>query len=706
MKYTVGILLCLVLASCSSFQTQEPSIASESTTRKVQTPYPAPVSTADLKGIAYSEKGVYVAVGFMGEILNSADGITWNKVQSGTDKGLWGIVWGRNRFVAVGDQGTVLLSENGESWEAVKSGTNSCIQRIIWDGKQYVAISFGSILVSIDGRKWSVKEFPDAALNNNTDRGYSYSMSSVLWDGKKYITAGSGNSILSSADLNKWQINVSHSLGTGMFFDLAWSGKRYVAVGDHLALMVSEDGINWVDKGLKIDMIERVDDYYTLYISGVVWGGNKFVAVGQKGIILASADGMAWTPAPRITRSVLSQIIWDGNKYIAVGDAGTIITSNDALKWNKLYPKSLAPLEEGFNPEQSKKAFERVRKLAAEGRKTIVEPWRIQYPDTAGERYLFIKPKNEADFYLAEEKFFNAFRYILDWAEEYAAENSDKEIYDEYDFTIRTSDSHDIHYNSKTNIFYFENNRKLYKLWSEKDNLWTSLRFDKNNASVDFTQEGLILDTAELHEDLDGDKIYENIFLRRNIDMDYSGISPVLSIVIGDKEEVLFDNAQSGIRTKPVINMLRSVDNETKAAIVSSAIKPADWAPYEEFYPYEYKADKLLKLSVERPDKKVKVSGRRVDVGYPEFGKKISFTVNDNTIRFYGEPKELFSKEVPLHLRSVEFGQNNSGMQTLVTKENAELFKGGYFYTQKTGYVLKEGKLIPVYLELTKSGNP
>ena len=61
--------------------------------------------------------GLFVAVGCGGTIITSADGLTWQRRDSGTAGLLHGITYGRGKFVAVGLAGLVLTSPAGNHLE-------------------------------------------------------------------------------------------------------------------------------------------------------------------------------------------------------------------------------------------------------------------------------------------------------------------------------------------------------------------------------------------------------------------------------------------------------------------------------------------------------------------------------------------------------------------------------------------------------------
>ena len=62
-----------------------------------------------LKGVTYGN-GLFVAVGDVGAILTSSDGVSWTQRTSGTSNWLRGVAYGNSMFVAVGWFGTILTS--------------------------------------------------------------------------------------------------------------------------------------------------------------------------------------------------------------------------------------------------------------------------------------------------------------------------------------------------------------------------------------------------------------------------------------------------------------------------------------------------------------------------------------------------------------------------------------------------------------------
>jgi hypothetical protein len=94
--------------------------------------------TARLFGVAYGN-GTFVAVGGLGTILTSTDGVTWTSETSGINYHLWGVTYGNGTFVAVGDDGTILTSTDGVTWTSETSGTNYNLEGVTYGNGTFVA---------------------------------------------------------------------------------------------------------------------------------------------------------------------------------------------------------------------------------------------------------------------------------------------------------------------------------------------------------------------------------------------------------------------------------------------------------------------------------------------------------------------------------------------------------------------------------------
>jgi len=106
---------------------------------------------ADLFGITYGN-GLFVAVGYAGTILASADGVAWTNEISGFSGDLHGVGYGNGTFVAVGRSGTILTSLDGAHWTNRASGTFEYLAGVSYGNGIYVTVgSDPSIPISANG---------------------------------------------------------------------------------------------------------------------------------------------------------------------------------------------------------------------------------------------------------------------------------------------------------------------------------------------------------------------------------------------------------------------------------------------------------------------------------------------------------------------------------------------------------------------------
>ncbi len=66
-------------------------------------------------GVAWSGHG-FVAMGGVGTILTSPDGVQWTGEMVVTDRRLTDIAWSGAEFTVVGDASTILSSSDGARW--------------------------------------------------------------------------------------------------------------------------------------------------------------------------------------------------------------------------------------------------------------------------------------------------------------------------------------------------------------------------------------------------------------------------------------------------------------------------------------------------------------------------------------------------------------------------------------------------------------
>ena len=254
----------------------------------------------NLYGVARGS-GTYVAVGNLGTIVTSQDGVSWAKRNSGTFFDLMDVIYADGTFVAVGWHGTVATSTDGITWTAknIAGVTNRTFYGLTYGNGTFVAVGDnGTLLTSPDGVTWNARQL--ATTSQLHDVAY----------GNGIFVAVGNDYIVSSSNLINWNY-FSNARNDGV----AYGNGRFVVVGSDGSVEISTNGTSWTQKNLGIDK-----DLYE-----VTYGIGTFLAVGYDGTIVTSPDGTTWTPRSSRTNKFLWGVtFWDALP-VAVGFNGTII---------------------------------------------------------------------------------------------------------------------------------------------------------------------------------------------------------------------------------------------------------------------------------------------------------------------------------------------------------------------------------------------
>ena len=364
-------------------------------------------------------------------------------------------------------------------------------------------------------------------------------------------------------------------------------------------------------------------------------------------------------------------------------------------------PQTTPSTAQNAPPYAAVPAFAEVsRQMAAyQGKETDLNPWQLLYSERSGDRLFFARPASEENFYLASTGLYRAFITGLNWYSEYTPdENMPEELYD-YDYVLKADNSFEMYFNSKTNLLHFKNNNKLFRLWGDSSNLWENVVFDKTKASADLAADRLIIETAPINEDIDGDNIPENLRLRMITDLSGEYADSSLYLAVDDNACFVFGDARQAVRFCPQIQLLASESDDTKAVIVNSALRtPLDGSLIEEIDSFAYRDKRIGTVNVVHPEMKTKVAGRAVFVEYPQFNEKFSFEIDDRTMDIYGEPENIFdanNPDYPLLLRRISLEETEGGGSRLAALEVFELYKVGRIYAVEISYAFKSGVLVP-----------
>jgi hypothetical protein len=274
----------------------------------------------DIESIAYGG-GTFVAGwrtgGGTGEMVYSADGITWTRVtDSVAGEQENHIVYAGGKFFTSGYPGDIAYSADGITWTRLADDQFSRNRSDIYgpvyaDGKFVIMTYNGQIAYSADGVTWT--RLAKSGLYSIKDRGVGYAGDKLfaLWgdDSRLSYSADDGVTWTRGASFSNNWINAP-----------IYGGGKFVAGGR--GIVYSADGITWT----------AVDD--TIFggsgIQSIVYGGGKFVAGGDGGKMAYSTDGVTWTAIEDNTfdGSRIYAIAYGGGRFVAVGDDGKIAYSN------------------------------------------------------------------------------------------------------------------------------------------------------------------------------------------------------------------------------------------------------------------------------------------------------------------------------------------------------------------------------------------
>jgi hypothetical protein len=175
-----------------------------------------------LYGVGYGN-GRYVAVGELGLILTSANGIDWTPASTNhncPDVDLYGVAYGNGQFVVVGDMGWTVTSRDGLNWTWGTSPTLNALTAIAYNNGTFAAVgSGGTMIISAAPVFEAAKLLPNRSVQVGVSGG-----------------PGQHIQILISTDLQNWSVYTTVNLdnnGLGQFADssvLSYSRRFFRAV--------------------------------------------------------------------------------------------------------------------------------------------------------------------------------------------------------------------------------------------------------------------------------------------------------------------------------------------------------------------------------------------------------------------------------------------------------------------------------------------
>jgi hypothetical protein len=139
--------------------------------------------------VAYAD-GLFIAVGQLGTVLTSPDGISWTGQDSGQLMNLLSVAYGSAGYLAVGEGGTILTSPDGINWKTQSSGTAATLESIAFGSGYYLAAGdSATALTSPDGITW-------ISRNLGATGGQNFYGAAFL--NNRFDVVGTGGTILES----------------------------------------------------------------------------------------------------------------------------------------------------------------------------------------------------------------------------------------------------------------------------------------------------------------------------------------------------------------------------------------------------------------------------------------------------------------------------------------------------------------------------
>lgn len=303
--------------------------------------------TNDLKGISYGN-GLFVAVGSSGAILTSPDLVSWALQNSGVGVTLNAVAFAGGRFVAVGDEGVILTSSNGVNWTYQSVGGVRFLSIVFGLGRFAVVGQTSNLYTSEDGLNWTFETTQATG-----------GVGAITFGGEMFVAAGwrptgfggqtPSLTILVSTNGTNWQARFPGIIGVGSLYvqGLAYGGGRFVLL-QYLGgakVHMSQNASNWTLVGTNLATPGYVGPGHGEYgLRGVTYTGDSFVAVGDYGTVAVSSSGTDWVKRSSGAVNGLKGVCYGNGRYVAVGDLGfyglegsSIMVSSDGVAYSQTY---------------------------------------------------------------------------------------------------------------------------------------------------------------------------------------------------------------------------------------------------------------------------------------------------------------------------------------------------------------------------------
>ena len=220
----------------------------------------------DMQGVVYAQGRFTAAAG--NDIFVSQNGEIWGR-QAGGAADLLNIVYLGDRYIAVGDVGTVVTSSNGLSWTWRTVTNRIRLQGIAYGKGLYVITGMGgTILTSADAVNWTTQSSPTNVY-----------LQTATYGNGRFVAAGTRGVIVTSDNGTNWSVQQTPA-GWIEFEHITFGAGHFVVVGEDGTLVSSTNGVNWTSHYTGSHNNLRCVDY----------AQGAFMIVGNNDLIFQSAQ--------------------------------------------------------------------------------------------------------------------------------------------------------------------------------------------------------------------------------------------------------------------------------------------------------------------------------------------------------------------------------------------------------------------------------
>lgn len=323
---------------------------------------PKSISNADWISICYGADK-FVAVDMeRGDIIQSIDGITWEKCTSSPGRKLTSICYGKGKFVTTCETNYVYYSTDATNWTSSRvSGVSSSTALVNIDyinGRFVISAYDKYTCYSDDGIKWSYKYDskkiePDVLcysndkyvmIETNPDRTIKYSTDGLTWNNAtldssitriynmQSICYGNGKFVVVGSDI------IYSNDGETWFaatrpknvdcLSVCYNNGKFIAVGYNGNIIYSDDGETW------IDVTQSTKGKIITPWKAMAYGNGQYVIVGDNNIAYSN-DGYTWTNSNVYSNEYYKSICYENDKFVAISE-NTVNYSIDGKIWTKI----------------------------------------------------------------------------------------------------------------------------------------------------------------------------------------------------------------------------------------------------------------------------------------------------------------------------------------------------------------------------------